>query len=186
MPTTPLGFFGNNRGSTSIIPTSEQPVESCRQNTITIEWPQKLVTARLIFKRPKQPCWPGNTSTSDGPKFCPHRRRSAKVRISPSALASLDSGRWQLAASLKSLTTIQARAEKFGYSFGTLPRHPEQGEERFELHCSTDNIVTFRITAFFRPNYLSAKFAWPYFRYRFNRFRRQSVETLRQHVQSSP
>ncbi|QDT07057.1 hypothetical protein K227x_54820 [Rubripirellula lacrimiformis] len=76
-------------------------------------------------------------------------------------------------------------SNRFGYSFGTLPGHPEQGEERFEILCGADNIVTYRITAFFRPNYLSARLAWPYFRYRFNQFRRQSTDAMRCCVQSS-
>lgn len=93
-------------------------------------------------------------------------------------------GLWALAACriVEVFDEDSPTSKRFGYSFGTLPGHPEQGEERFEIRSSADGIVTYRITAFFRPNYLSAKIAWPYFRHCFNQFRRQSLETLRRSV----
>ncbi|QDS92841.1 hypothetical protein FF011L_15900 [Roseimaritima multifibrata] len=103
------------------------------------------------------------------------------------AILARISGLWALAACriIEVLHEESPTSKRFGYSFGTLPGHPEQGEERFEVRCSANGIVTYRITAFFRPNCLSAEIAWPYFRYRFNQFRRQSVDRLRRHVQDS-
>jgi uncharacterized protein (UPF0548 family) len=37
-----------------------------------------------------------------------------------------------------------------GFTYGTLPGHPERGEERFELRLLDDGTVRFEITAFWR------------------------------------
>lgn len=39
----------------------------------------------------------------------------------------------------------------FDFSYGTLPGHPEQGEERFRLTKSEEGAVNFEIVAFSRP-----------------------------------
>lgn len=38
-----------------------------------------------------------------------------------------------------------------GFAYGTLPGHPERGEERFELHLTPAGDVIFRIVAFSSP-----------------------------------
>lgn len=38
-----------------------------------------------------------------------------------------------------------------GFAYGTLPGHPERGEERFELRLDSSGDVVFTITAFSRP-----------------------------------
>ncbi|MFL2001599.1 MULTISPECIES: DUF1990 family protein [unclassified Microbacterium] len=42
-------------------------------------------------------------------------------------------------------------ATSAGFAYGTLPGHPERGEERFELSLSPSGEVTFTITAFSAP-----------------------------------
>jgi uncharacterized protein (UPF0548 family) len=44
-----------------------------------------------------------------------------------------------------------------GFAYGTLPGHPERGEEAFALELHDDGAVTFTITAFSRPASLLAK-----------------------------
>jgi uncharacterized protein (UPF0548 family) len=41
--------------------------------------------------------------------------------------------------------------ERFGFAYGTLPGHPEQGEEAFLVERSPDGNVRLTITAFSRP-----------------------------------
>lgn len=41
--------------------------------------------------------------------------------------------------------------ERCGFAYGTLPGHPERGEERFELRLEPSGEVTFRIVAFSLP-----------------------------------
>lgn len=40
---------------------------------------------------------------------------------------------------------------RFGFSYGTLPHHPERGEEMFAVLHNGDGTVTFRVAAFSRP-----------------------------------
>jgi uncharacterized protein (UPF0548 family) len=40
---------------------------------------------------------------------------------------------------------------RWGFSYGTLPGHPEQGEEAFVVSMSPDETVHFDIVAFSRP-----------------------------------
>ncbi|GAB3581619.1 DUF1990 family protein [Calidifontibacter terrae] len=46
---------------------------------------------------------------------------------------------------------ITAEWDRRGFSYGTLPGHPEVGMERFELRRASDGTVTFQITAISRP-----------------------------------
>ena len=40
---------------------------------------------------------------------------------------------------------------EFGFSYGTLPHHPEEGEELFAVRDNGNGTVTFRVAAFSRP-----------------------------------
>ena len=40
---------------------------------------------------------------------------------------------------------------EFGFSYGTLPHHPEEGEELFAVSDNGDGTVTFRVSAFSKP-----------------------------------
>lgn len=42
-------------------------------------------------------------------------------------------------------------ATRCGFAYGTLPGHPERGEERFDLELTASGAVVFRITAFSKP-----------------------------------
>lgn len=42
-------------------------------------------------------------------------------------------------------------AENFGFAYGTLPGHPESGEEAFHIARTTDGDVSFGIHVFSRP-----------------------------------
>ena len=41
--------------------------------------------------------------------------------------------------------------DRFGFTYGTLPVHPEQGEESFTVTRSDDGSITFEIVAVSRP-----------------------------------
>ncbi len=51
--------------------------------------------------------------------------------------------------------------DRQGFAYGTLPGHPECGEEAFVVDQRTDGTVTFTITAFSRPATALAKAAGP-------------------------
>jgi uncharacterized protein (UPF0548 family) len=48
-----------------------------------------------------------------------------------------------------------------GFAYGTLPGHPERGEEAFVLDRHGDGSVSFTVTAFSRPATLLAKLGGP-------------------------
>lgn len=51
-----------------------------------------------------------------------------------------------------------------GFTYGTLPGHPEAGEERFLLEHLDDGRIQFSITAYSRPASTLAKFGGPFSR----------------------
>ncbi|GAA4696164.1 DUF1990 domain-containing protein [Nocardioides conyzicola] len=46
---------------------------------------------------------------------------------------------------------VVAEPDRAGFAYGTLPGHPESGEERFLLTRLSDGRITFTVTAFSRP-----------------------------------
>jgi len=46
---------------------------------------------------------------------------------------------------------VVAEPDRAGFAYGTLPGHPETGEERFLLTRLSDGRITFTVTAFSRP-----------------------------------
>ena len=80
-------------------------------------------------------------------------------------------------------TTDSGAVERFGFAYGTLPQHAEQGEERFLVEWQhTDDSVWYEILAFSRPRHLLAKLAYPYVRYLQRRFRELSGEAMQRAV----
>jgi uncharacterized protein (UPF0548 family) len=51
--------------------------------------------------------------------------------------------------------------DRRGFAYGTLPGHPERGEEAFVVHLAEDGEVRLRIRAFSRPASLLARAAGP-------------------------
>lgn len=52
-------------------------------------------------------------------------------------------------------------ASRRGFAYGTLPGHPESGEEAFVLHLAGDGTVTFTVRAFSRPAKALTRLAGP-------------------------
>ena len=46
---------------------------------------------------------------------------------------------------------ITDEPDRQGFAYGTLPGHPESGEEAFVIQRADDDTVSFRITAFSTP-----------------------------------
>jgi uncharacterized protein (UPF0548 family) len=55
---------------------------------------------------------------------------------------------------------VEDEPHRFAFAYGTLPTHPESGEERFEVVRNGDD-VSFVVTAFSRPRQLLARIGKP-------------------------
>lgn len=56
--------------------------------------------------------------------------------------------------------TVRA-AERIGFAYGTLPGHPERGEESFVVEREADGLVWFEVAAFSRPARWYARLGGP-------------------------
>jgi uncharacterized protein (UPF0548 family) len=74
---------------------------------------------------------------------------------------------------------------RFGFAYGTLPGHPEQGEEAFHVLRDEDGAINVEIVAFSRPSDLSTRLAGPIARWTQTTVTRQYVEGVRDYVRSS-
>jgi uncharacterized protein (UPF0548 family) len=69
--------------------------------------------------------------------------------------------------------------QKYGFAYGTLPEHPECGEERFTVEWNTsDDSVWYDILAFSHPASLPTRVAYPLTRYIQKRFAKDSQRAM--------
>jgi uncharacterized protein (UPF0548 family) len=69
---------------------------------------------------------------------------------------------------------------RFGFAYGTVEGHWEQGEERFLIEWDRrDDAVWYDLLVFSRPRHPLARLAYPYTRLQQARFRRLSVRAMR-------
>lgn len=72
---------------------------------------------------------------------------------------------------------------RFGYGYGTLPDHVEQGEERFLIEWDFDSDrVTYEILAFSKPNHPLVAMLWPIAILIQDSFRKESLKALKNHL----
>ena len=68
---------------------------------------------------------------------------------------------------------------RFGFAYGTLPKHIEKGEERFLIEWDQhDNGVWYDILAFSQPNYLMTRVGYPLVRRMQKQFGRDSAAAV--------
>lgn len=96
-----------------------------------------------------------------------HRRAGLHVRASDKAVVSgasailgLGFGRLSVQAPIRVVYLVD-EPRRQGFAYGTLPGHPESGEEAFVLELHDTGVVTFTIRAFSRPNSLLARIGGP-------------------------
>ncbi len=73
---------------------------------------------------------------------------------------------------------------RYGFAYGTLPNHAEQGEERFTIEWQSDDSVWYDILALSRPNQLLAKVGYPMTRLLQKRFAEDSKRAMMRAVSS--
>ena len=99
-------------------------------------------------------------------------------------LARLPGSLWSLnAARIIYMLEQSGPIERYGFAYGTLPDHAEQGEERFSVEWHRQNdTVWYDILAFSRPQQTLARFGYPLARSLQRRFAADSLAAMRQAV----
>lgn len=67
---------------------------------------------------------------------------------------------------------------RFGFAYGTLPAHVEEGEERFCIELHDDGTVWYDLRAFSRPRYWPVRLGKPLARRLQRRFARESQAAM--------
>ncbi|MFF8828680.1 DUF1990 family protein [Streptomyces sp. NPDC015131] len=96
-----------------------------------------------------------------------HRRSGARIRTG--AVRAEPGARVEVAAGLGPFTIAVPcevvwtayEADRTGFAYGTLPGHPECGEESFVVDLRADGSVWFTVTAFSRPGRWYTRLAGP-------------------------
>jgi uncharacterized protein (UPF0548 family) len=77
---------------------------------------------------------------------------------------------------------VTDESDRFGFAYGTLPGHPERGEESFHVRREADGRVLFEITAFSRPADALARLGAPLARALQVRTTRRYLDGVRSYV----
>ena len=72
------------------------------------------------------------------------------IRAGSTVIVCLGPGLLALAVPCRVIAVVD-EPNRWGFAYGTLPGHPEQGEEAFVVTIRTNGTVSFAITAFSRP-----------------------------------
>lgn len=98
------------------------------------------------------------------------RVAASSLIVEPDAVAVMRLGFGPLALRIPCrVVYVIDEADRQGFAYGTLPGHPESGEEAFVVHREAGNRVRLVITAFSRPSTRLAKLGGPATR-QFQRF----------------
>jgi len=103
------------------------------------------------------------------------------VQEGTTVLASLTLGLAIVVAPCR-VVYVTDEATRFGFAYGTLPGHPERGEEAFHVVIEDDGTGTAEIIAFSRPGDLAARLAGPIAREIQKAVTRRYLAGIRGHV----
>jgi uncharacterized protein (UPF0548 family) len=99
-------------------------------------------------------------------------------------LLGAGAGPLRLRAPCRVVYTV-TEARRRGFAYGTLPGHPERGEEAFMVEQRDDGRIVVSITAFSRPASLAARAAGPLGRLIQRYFTRRYLEALAEYADRS-
>jgi uncharacterized protein (UPF0548 family) len=85
-------------------------------------------------------------------------------------------GLWWMGAAR--IVYVLDEPRRFGFAYGTLPGHPECGEERFLVEALDDGSVWYDLRAFSRPRHWVARLGHPVTRALQRRFARESKAAM--------
>jgi uncharacterized protein (UPF0548 family) len=87
-----------------------------------------------------------------------------RATVGTAIIGSVGIGRLRLRIPCR-VVWILDETDRVGFAYGTLPGHPESGEESFVVNIDQHNVVWFTITAFSRPASWYATLGGPAGRY---------------------
>lgn len=67
---------------------------------------------------------------------------------------------------------------RYGFAYGTLPGHVEEGEECFWIERDEEGMISYHIRAFSKPRFWLARLGYPFARWYQRRFVRQSMQIM--------
>ena len=71
------------------------------------------------------------------------------------------------------------KPNRFGFAYGTLQEHAEQGEEAFWISRNSNNQITYHLRAISKPKFWAAKLAYPLARKYQRKFALESMQNLK-------
>lgn len=89
---------------------------------------------------------------------------SASLAVGVTVIVTLGCRAGAIAAPCRIVEVVED-TDRFGFAYGTLPGHPEQGEESFVVSIQSDDSVRFDIRAFSRPGDPLTRLVGPLGRY---------------------
>lgn len=92
---------------------------------------------------------------------------------------------WLNACRVVYLVEEDGPPRRFGFAYGTLPDHIEQGEERFLVEQDADGVTWYDLSVFSRPRHLLARIGYPVARVMQRRFARHSQAAMQRTVQQA-
>ncbi len=83
------------------------------------------------------------------------------------------------------IVSVTDNESRYGFAYGTLPGHPEQGEEAFHVVRKADGEVIFEVIAFSRPAAALVRIGSPLARLFQIRITRGYLEGVRSYVEAA-
>jgi uncharacterized protein (UPF0548 family) len=112
---------------------------------------------RTTFRRASSGLQTWKSHDVPGVDVLPHA-----TAIEPGATVVVTLGTpWIAIAAPCRIVGVVDESNRWGFAYGTLPGHPEQGEELFIVSIQDDDVVRFTISAFSRPGDAVTRMAGP-------------------------
>ena len=105
----------------------------------------------------------------------------ARVEAGTNVLVTARAGPFHALAPCR-VVYVHDDADRFGFAYGTLPGHPERGEEAFVVERDAGGGATFSIVAFSKPAAIAARLGRPVARRVQRRVTRAYLDALRRFV----
>src|SRR5665213_265797 len=121
------------------------------------QYKAKLGTGHQTFLRATTGLKTWRSHEVPGMDVHPH---GAPIELGTTVVVTLGTPWLALAAPCR-IVGVLDEPNRWGFAYGTLPGHPEQGEESFVVSIDSDEVVKFRITAFSRPGERLTRLAGP-------------------------